>query len=138
MGSATRPAMRPASITSRDIQRNWRTILDQLHDDGKPCLITRGGKPYAVLWPVNDESYRDLLADLVLATSPQVAERLASAEAYKKQHKESAVPRNGRQPSATAKKKMAAAAKAVPVNGLAVATKAREKAAAATERLVHG
>jgi PHD/YefM family antitoxin component YafN of YafNO toxin-antitoxin module len=119
--------MRPASITSRDIQRNWRTILDQLHEDGKPCLITRGGKPYAVLWPVSDESYRDLLADLVLATSPQVAERLASAEEYKRQGKrgkQSAAPRNGRRP-ATAKERVVSAAKAVPATGRAAATRAR-------------
>ena len=131
MGSATRSAMRPASVTSRDIQRNWRTILDQLHEDGKPCLITRGGKPYAVLWPVADESYRDLLADLVLATSPEVAEQLASAEAYKKQRKQSAIQPDERRPAAANGRRPTAA------NGMAVVAKAKEKAAAATDRLMH-
>jgi prevent-host-death family protein len=66
-----------ALIGSRTLQRNTKTILDDLERDGEPAVIVRHGRPVAALVPIDQEQAEAL----VLATSPEFRRRREAREA---------------------------------------------------------
>jgi prevent-host-death family protein len=57
----------------RDLQRRSSEIVDRVKRTGRPALVTRRGRPTAVLMPIDE----DALEDFVLANAPEF---VASAE----------------------------------------------------------
>jgi prevent-host-death family protein len=66
-----------ALIGSRTLQRNTKEILDKVENDGEAVVILRHGRPAAALVPIDQERAEAL----VLATSPEFAERRRAREA---------------------------------------------------------
>lgn len=60
----------------RELQRRSSEIVDELERSGRPALVTRHGKPVAVLSPVD----MDALEDFILANAPEFVTSMADAD----------------------------------------------------------
>jgi len=60
----------------RELQRRSSEIVDELERSRRPALVTRHGKPVAVLSPVDE----DALEDFILANAPEFVASMAEAE----------------------------------------------------------
>jgi prevent-host-death family protein len=65
------------AIGVRDLGRNPSKVLDELAEGRRPMLVTRRGRPVAVLLPIDP----DEVEDLVLAYAPEYVASRAEAEA---------------------------------------------------------
>jgi prevent-host-death family protein len=66
-----------SAIGVRDLGRNPSKVLDELAEGRRPILITRRGRPVAVLTPIDP----DEVEDLVLAYAPEFVADRAEADA---------------------------------------------------------
>lgn len=62
-------------VTMRDLQRNAAQVVDDAGDTGKPAIVTRNGKPVAILTAVDEETFEDFL----LARLPSLDEDIDAA-----------------------------------------------------------
>jgi prevent-host-death family protein len=60
----------------RDLQRRPSEIVDRVDKTGRPVLVTRRGRPAAVLMPLD----QDALEDFVLANAPEFVASIDEAE----------------------------------------------------------
>jgi prevent-host-death family protein len=60
----------------RDLQRRPSEIVDRVDKTGRPALVTRRGRPAAVLMPLDE----DALEDFVLANAPEFVASIDEAE----------------------------------------------------------
>jgi prevent-host-death family protein len=60
----------------RELQRRSSEIVDELERTRRPALVTRHGKPVAVLSPIDV----DALEDFILANAPEYVASMAEAE----------------------------------------------------------
>ncbi len=60
----------------RELQRRSSEIVDELERSRRPALVTRHGKPVAVLSPIDE----DALEDFILANAPAYVASMAEAE----------------------------------------------------------
>ena len=60
----------------RELQRRSSEIVDELERSRRPALVTRHGKPVAVLCPIDE----DALEDFILANAPEYVASMAEAE----------------------------------------------------------
>jgi len=60
----------------RELQRHSSEIVDELERSRRPALVTRHGKPVAVLSPIDE----DALEDFILANAPEYVASMAEAE----------------------------------------------------------
>ena len=60
----------------RDLQRRSSEIVDELERSRRPALVTRHGKPVAVLSPIDE----DALEDFILANVPEYVASMAEAD----------------------------------------------------------
>ncbi len=65
------------AIGVRDLGRNPSKILDELAEGRRPILITRRGRPVAVLTPIDP----DEVEDQILAHAPEFVADRAEADA---------------------------------------------------------
>jgi antitoxin (DNA-binding transcriptional repressor) of toxin-antitoxin stability system len=65
-----------ATITMRDLVRDSKRVFDALEADRIPMVVTRNGRPFAALMPIDQEQAESLL----LASNPEVAEMQRKAE----------------------------------------------------------
>jgi prevent-host-death family protein len=61
----------------RELQRRSSEIVYELERSRRPALVTRHGKPVAVLSPIDE----DALEDFILANAPEYVASMAEAEA---------------------------------------------------------
>jgi prevent-host-death family protein len=66
-----------STIGVRELGRNPSKVLDELAEGRKPILITRRGRPVAVLTPIDP----DEVEDQVLAHAPEFVAGRAEADA---------------------------------------------------------
>jgi prevent-host-death family protein len=67
------------TVGVRDLANRASAVLDQLEQGGQPVIVTRRGRPVAVLCPIDAEEFYDY----VLAHSPEfVAGRKAAEERF--------------------------------------------------------
>jgi prevent-host-death family protein len=67
------------TVGVRDLANRASAVLDQLEQGGQPVIVTRRGRPIAVLSPIDAEEFYDY----VLAHSPEfVAGRKAAEERF--------------------------------------------------------
>ncbi len=62
-------------VTMRDLQRNAAQVVDDATDTGKPAIVTRNGKPVAILTAVDEETFEDFL----LARLPSLDDDITAA-----------------------------------------------------------
>lgn len=60
----------------RELQRRSSEIVDELERSRRPALVTRHGKPVAVLSPIDE----DALEDFILANAPEYVASMTEAE----------------------------------------------------------
>jgi len=60
----------------RELQRRSSEIVDELERSRRPALVTRHGKPVAVLSPIDE----DALEDFILANAPEYVASMAEAD----------------------------------------------------------
>ncbi len=60
----------------RELQRRSSEIVDELERSRRPALVTRHGKPVAVLSPIDD----DALEDHILANAPEFVASMTEAD----------------------------------------------------------
>ncbi len=60
----------------RELQRRPGEIVDQVERNGRPALVTRHGKPAAVLLPVDADAFEDWL----IANAPEYVADLRAAD----------------------------------------------------------
>lgn len=60
----------------RDLQRRSSEIVNRVNETGRPALVTRRGRPAAVLMPLDE----DALEDFVLANAPEYVTSIDDAE----------------------------------------------------------
>jgi len=60
----------------RELQRRSSEIVDELERSRRPALVTRHGKPVAVLSPIDE----DALEDCILASAPEYVASMAEAD----------------------------------------------------------
>jgi len=60
----------------RELQRRSSEIVDELERSRRPALVTRHGKPVAVLSPIDE----DALEDFILANAPEYVADMAAAD----------------------------------------------------------
>ncbi|WP_164200364.1 type II toxin-antitoxin system Phd/YefM family antitoxin [[Micrococcus luteus] ATCC 49442] len=65
-----------ATITMRDLVRESKRVFDALETDRTPIVVTRNGRPFAALMPLDQDQAEALL----LASNPEVAEMQREAE----------------------------------------------------------
>lgn len=65
-----------ATITMRDLLRDSKRVFDALESNRMPVVVTRNGRPFAALMPLDQEQAEALL----LASNPEIAEMQKSAE----------------------------------------------------------
>lgn len=65
-----------ATITMRDLVRDSKRVFDALESNRMPVVVTRNGRPFAALMPIDQEQAEALL----LASNPEIAEMQKSAE----------------------------------------------------------
>jgi prevent-host-death family protein len=63
-------------VNARDLGRNTGEILDQVEDLGAYVLVTRRGRPAALVSPISQDS----LEDFILANAPEFVEGMAEAD----------------------------------------------------------
>ncbi|MCH7846351.1 MAG: type II toxin-antitoxin system Phd/YefM family antitoxin [Acidobacteria bacterium] len=62
-------------VTMRDLQRNAAQVVHDATDTGKPAIVTRNGKPVAILIAVDEETFEDFL----LARLPSLDDDITAA-----------------------------------------------------------
>jgi prevent-host-death family protein len=60
----------------RELQRRSSEIVDELERSRRPALVTRHGKPVAVLSPIDE----DALEDFILANAPEYVASMTEAD----------------------------------------------------------
>ncbi len=64
------------SIGIRDLQTNPGRVLSDLKDSGESMLVTKNGKPAALLTPIDEDAYEDF----ILSNAPVFVEGMRQAE----------------------------------------------------------
>lgn len=64
------------TVGVRDLANRASAVLDELEEGGQPVIVTRHGRPIAVLAPIDAEEFYDYL----LARSPEFVSGRAAAE----------------------------------------------------------
>ena len=72
----TREELLMATITMRDLVRDSKRVFDALEENRAPIVVTRNGRPFAALMPIDQDQAEALL----LASNPEVAEMQRRAE----------------------------------------------------------
>lgn len=57
---ATRRSRMPF-VSMRDLQRQASKVVDEATESGKPVVVTRNGKPVAILTAVDEEAFEDFV-----------------------------------------------------------------------------
>jgi len=65
------------TVGVRDLANRASAVLEQLEETGQPILVTRHGRPVAVLSAIDQEA----LHDYVLASAPEFSRDRSEAEA---------------------------------------------------------
>ena len=65
------------TVSIRDLTRNAGSVVEEVERSGRPALVTRHGKPVAVIFAVDEES----LEDYLLAHAPEYVQGRQAAEA---------------------------------------------------------
>jgi prevent-host-death family protein len=65
-----------SSIGIRELARHASKVVDEVQRTGKPALVTRHGRPAAVIVPVSSGE----LEDFILATDPEFVESRRQAD----------------------------------------------------------
>lgn len=60
----------------RDLSRNASRVVEEVHESGRPALVTVNGRPTALLTPIDE----DALEDYLLANAPEFVASRAEAE----------------------------------------------------------
>ncbi len=60
----------------RELQRRPSEIVEQVEETGRPALVTRYGKPAAVLLPIDSDAFEDY----VLANAPEFVASMREAD----------------------------------------------------------
>lgn len=67
-------------VSMRDLQRNAAQVIDDATDSGKPAVVTRNGKPVAILTAVDEEAFEDFLLARMPSLDADVREALEDAD----------------------------------------------------------
>ena len=65
-----------ATIGIRELANHTSAVVDEVNRTGRPALVTRNGRPVAVLAAIDEEE----LLDHVLANSPEYVRSMRTAE----------------------------------------------------------
>lgn len=57
-------------VSVRELAQSTSRILAQVQESGRPAIVTKNGRPYASLVPINETD----LEDFVLANAPEFVE----------------------------------------------------------------
>lgn len=65
-----------ATIGIRELANHASAVVDEVNRTGRPALVTKNGRPVAVLAAIDEE----VLLDLVLANAPAYVRSMRTAE----------------------------------------------------------
>jgi prevent-host-death family protein len=65
-----------ATIGIRELANHASAVVDEVHRTGRPALVTKNGRPVAVLAAIDEEE----LLDHVLTNAPEYVRSMRSAE----------------------------------------------------------
>lgn len=63
-------------VSTRDLQRHAGRIVDEAASSGRPAVITRSGKPVAILTAVDEEAFEDFVIVSQMGVVDDVIEAL--------------------------------------------------------------
>ena len=66
-----------ATIGIRELANHTSAVVEEVNRTGRPALVTRNGRPVALLAPIDEEE----LLDHVLANAPEYVRSMRKAEA---------------------------------------------------------
>ena len=65
-----------STVSLRDLARHTGSVIDEVVQSGKPALVTKRGRPVAVVINVEDEAFEDY----ILAHAPEFVEGRREAD----------------------------------------------------------
>ena len=68
-------------VSMRDLQRQTAKVVDEATESGKPVVVTRNGKPVAILTAVDEQTFEDFLLARLPNLAADTREALESADA---------------------------------------------------------
>lgn len=67
-------------VSMRDLQRNTAQIVNDATDSGKPVVVTRHGKPVAILTATDEDAFEDWMLARLPDLTADAGEALEAAE----------------------------------------------------------